>query len=116
MTRRIPFESEVSFVGGFGVPYQRLPLAKYQFTWPFGRIDLGSESLALTARGLFAPFLEPLLVPYAAVSRAELKQGRLVGSVRLRIRGSDIDRSAFAGFRKRGFDDAVQLLRERGVE
>jgi len=116
VTHRPPIQTRVSFVGGFGVPYAKVPLAKYQFTWPFAWIDLGDASLALTARGPAGFFLKSIIVPYVTISRAEVKQGRFVGAIRLRIPGSDIDRSGFAGFRRRGFDDAVQLLRERGVE
>ena len=72
------------------MPHAKVPLAKYQFSWPFAWIDLGDASLALTARGPVGFFLKPITVPYEAISRAEVKQGRIVGAIRLRIPGSDL--------------------------
>jgi hypothetical protein len=112
---RVKFDVEASIVGGFGVPYASIPLAKYRFTWPFGRIDLGPDRLALCPRGPVRFFLKPIVIRYAQIERAEIRVGRIVGAVRFRIKQKGLDRTSFATFRRSGFDRLVKVLESKGV-
>jgi hypothetical protein len=54
----------LSVVGGIVYPYRRIPLAKGNFSWPFGRLTLSSTGVVLAPRGVLARVVRPIEIAY----------------------------------------------------
>jgi hypothetical protein len=108
------FEVEESIVGGFGLSYQRVPLAKYRYSWPLARLDFGSDRLRLRPRRPWRYGVKPVVITYAELTHVDVDMGRFTCSVVFRSSRDDVDGAEFVTFRP-GCDRSVQLLREKGI-
>src|SRR5438034_10134930 len=92
-----------SVIGGIVYPRPGSGLARGQFSWPFARLDVDDEQVALRPRGMFGRFVQPVIVRFSEVERIERqKPPRLLDygiRVRFRVASPDVDRIQFWGFR-----------------
>jgi len=102
-------------VGGDGANYRRIPLSKFQWSWPFAHAELRGDVLHLTLRGRFKG-IRPLRIPLSEIERVRVRRWWRIGRMYIHLLPpARYGRLWFSAFEP-GFSELVTLLRERGVE
>jgi len=101
-------------VGGVGENYRRIPLAKFDWSWPFAQAELREDALHLTLRGPFRR-IRPLRIPLGDIERIGVRRAWRIGRMYIHLRRpARYGRLWFSAFEP-GFSELLNLLRERGV-